>query len=245
MSRPKRPLLLLRKGRLPTSDFHETGAEEGDRFDDLPDGAEEGNDTQRRCIVTRQTGNPDVMLRFVIAPDGTVTPDLAARLPGRGIWLSARRDVLDTARTRHLFSRAARQPVKVPEDIAQAVVSGLEARLVQGLGLARRAGQALCGFVKCREWIAAGKAGIVIQGSGGSPDELRRLISGNGNLPVLTLPARVLATAFGREHAVYAVVARGALAQRLMAEHERFSGLTDGLVPEPRDERLGREQAGI
>ncbi|WP_369345700.1 hypothetical protein [Asaia prunellae] len=82
--------------------------------------------------------------------------------------MSAGRDVLDTARTRHLFSRAARQPVTVPEDIAQVLVSGIEARLVQGLGLARRAGQALCGFVKCREWIVGGKAGLVIQGSGGS-----------------------------------------------------------------------------
>lgn len=200
---------------------------------------------QRRCIVTRESGNPDTMVRFVISPDGVVVPDLAARLPGRGIWLSARRDVLETARTRHLFSRAARQPVKVPEDIAQILVSGIEARLVQGLGLARRAGQALCGFVKCREWVAAGKVGLVIQGSGGSPDELRRLISGNSKLPVLTLPAQMLATAFGREHAVYVAIARGALAQRLMAEHERFLGLTDGLVPEPRDERLAREQAGI
>lgn len=235
-----------RKRRLPTSEFKETpesGSDLSDGFDSIEPDDEKG--PQRRCIVTRESGNRDVMLRFVIAPDGTVVPDLAAKLPGRGIWLSARRDVLETARTRHLFSRAARQPVKVPEDIAQVLVSGIEARLVQGLGLARRAGQALCGFVKCREWIAGGKAGLVIQGSGGSPDELRRLISGNSNLPVRTLPAQMLATAFGREHAVYVVIAPGALAQRLMAEHERFLGLTDGLVPEPRNERLRREQAGI
>ncbi|NVN42727.1 RNA-binding protein [Asaia siamensis] len=235
-----------RKGRLPTSEFHETGAQDilsSDHLDPIELDDEKG--PQRRCIVTRESGNPDVMLRFVISPDGLVVPDLAAKLPGRGIWLSAKRDVLETARTRHVFSRAARQPVKVPEDIAQVLVSGIEARLVQGLGLARRAGQALCGFVKCREWIAGGKAGLVIQGSGGSPDELRRLISGNNKLPMLTLPAQMLATAFGREHAVYVVIAPGALAQRLMAEHERFLGLTDGLVPEPLTERLAREQAGI
>jgi len=243
VSRQKRP---PRKGRLPTSEIHQTQAPSPDsdiELDLIELDDEKG--PQRRCIVSRESGNPEVMLRFVVAPDGTVVPDLAAKLPGRGIWLSAKRDVLETARTRHLFSRAARQPVKVPEDIAQVLVSGIEARLVQGLGLARRAGQALCGFVKCREWIAAGKAGLVIQGSGGSPDELRRLISGNNKVPVRTLPAQMLATAFGREHAVYVVIAPGALAQRLMAEHERFLGLTDGLVPEPRNERLGREQAGI
>ncbi len=242
-SRQKQP---PRKGRLPTSEIHQTQALSPDSDIELdPIELDDEKGPQRRCIVSRESGNPEVMLRFVVAPDGTVVPDLAAKLPGRGIWLSARRDVLETARTRHLFSRAARQPVKVPEDIAQVLVSGIEARLVQGLGLARRAGQALCGFVKCREWIAAGKAGLVIQGSGGSPDELRRLISGNNKVPVRTLPAQMLATAFGREHAVYVVIAPGALAQRLMAEHERFLGLTDGLVPEPRNERLGREQAGI
>lgn len=36
------------------------------------------------------------MIRFVLAPDGRVVPDLAARLPGRGMWLSASGDVLDT-----------------------------------------------------------------------------------------------------------------------------------------------------
>jgi ribosomal protein L7Ae-like RNA K-turn-binding protein len=34
------------------------------------------------------------MIRFVVGPDRMVVPDLAARLPGRGMWLSASWDVL-------------------------------------------------------------------------------------------------------------------------------------------------------
>jgi len=34
------------------------------------------------------------MIRFVVGPDRLVVPDLAARLPGRGMWLSASGDVL-------------------------------------------------------------------------------------------------------------------------------------------------------
>ncbi len=37
------------------------------------------------------------MIRFVLAPDGTLVPDLAAKLPGRGMWLSASGDVLEAA----------------------------------------------------------------------------------------------------------------------------------------------------
>ena len=34
----------------------------------------------------------DALLRFVLAPDGQVVPDLAGKLPGRGIWVTPRRD---------------------------------------------------------------------------------------------------------------------------------------------------------
>ncbi|GBR28049.1 RNA-binding protein [Kozakia baliensis] len=199
----------------------------------------------RRCIVTRVQDSPERMLRFVVSPDGMIIPDLAGKLPGRGIWLSAKRDVLETAVTRNVFAKAARRSVQLPDDLVLILVEALKRRVADSLGLARRAGQAICGFVKCREWIAAGKAGLVVQGAGGSPDELRRLLSGARELPVATLSSEMLATAFGREHAVYAVLAPGALALRLMAEHERFLGLTEGSVPGPRAVRSGREQAGI
>ena len=39
---------------------------------------------ERTCIVTREVGPPDAMIRFVVGPDGVVVPDLRHRLPGRG-----------------------------------------------------------------------------------------------------------------------------------------------------------------
>ena len=77
------------------------------------------------------------MIRFVVAPDRAVIPDLAAKLPGRGIWLSARRDVLETARARGAFQRAARSPVTVSPDLVATVQAGLERRVTEMLGLAR------------------------------------------------------------------------------------------------------------
>jgi hypothetical protein len=49
----------------------------------------------RRCVLTRQRLPKERMIRFVIGPDRQIVPDLGAKLPGRGIWLSASADVLE------------------------------------------------------------------------------------------------------------------------------------------------------
>ena len=42
----------------------------------------------RRCILTNETEPTENLVRLVEGPDGTLVPDLAERLPGRGIWVS-------------------------------------------------------------------------------------------------------------------------------------------------------------
>ena len=166
------------------------------------------------------------MLRFVLAPDRTVVPDLAARLPGRGIWLSARRDVLETARLRGAFARAAKGAVSVPADLPLLVEPGLVRRVSELLGLARRAGQAVSGFQKAREWLVSGRAGLVVQAADGSADERTRFLSGARDIPVVSpLPGEALGAVFGRDHAVHVVVAPGRLAEALQIETERLAGV--------------------
>jgi hypothetical protein len=176
------------------------------------------------------------MLRFVVGPERQLVPDLQAKLPGRGIWLSARRDVLETARSRNAFARAARAPVVVPPNLVQLVEHGLTRRVTELLGLARRAGQANCGFERAREWLADGRAGLVIQASDGSPLERSRFTSGRRHVPVATpLPAAALGAVFGRDHVVHVVVAPGRLAEALQIETDRLAGITGS--------RGGMEQA--
>ena len=173
------------------------------------------------------------MVRFVVSPDRVVVPDLLAKLPGRGIWLSARRDVLEIARTRGAFARAARGTVAVPADLAELVQSGLALRITELLGLARRAGQAVCGFQKAREWLVTGRAGLVVQAADGSRDERMRFLSGAKDLSVVApLPGAALGAVFSRDHVVHVVVAHGRLAEALSIETHRLSGIAgqDGLI---------------
>jgi predicted RNA-binding protein YlxR (DUF448 family) len=167
------------------------------------------------------------MIRFVLGPDRQIVPDLAAKLPGRGMWLSARADVLETARAKGAFARAARGPVTLPADLPAMLRAGLRRRVIDQLGLARRAGQAVAGFAKAREWITSGQVAGVIQADDGSIEERARLLSGARAIWVAwPLPASALGAVFGRDHAVHVAVAPGRLADALHNEIERLSGLS-------------------
>ena len=184
------------------------------------------------------------MIRFVVGPGRVLVPDLTATLPGRGMWLSARGDVLETAQRRGAFARAARGAVVVPHDLCSDLQDGLLRRIGELLGLARRAGQAVAGFHKARAWLRAGKVGVLVEAADGSAAERARLLSGveSGSqepdrMPpgdaheakpirvVAPLSAAALGTVFGRDHVVHVAVAPGRLAAALVIEWERLSGL--------------------
>jgi predicted RNA-binding protein YlxR (DUF448 family) len=194
-----------------------------DAGDPAPDEPERG--PHRRCIVTRIVGERGKMIRFVLGPDRQIVPDLAAKLPGRGMWLSARADVLETARAKGAFARAARGPVTLPADLPDTLRAGLRRRVIDQLGLARRAGQAVAGFAKAREWVVSGHVAGVIQADDGSIEERARLVSGARAIWIAwPLPAAALGAVFGRDHAVHVAVAPGRLAEALHNEIERLSG---------------------
>ena len=184
------------------------------------------------------------MIRFVMAPDRTVVPDLAARLPGRGIWLSARGDVVEAARTRGGFAKAARGPVTVPPDLLTALQTALARRIGEQIGLARRAGQAVAGFAKAREWLAAGRAALIVQASDGSTEERARLLGGWTGPVATPLDATTLGGVFGRDHAVHVAVAAGKLAERIRDDSERLAGLrtAPNEATTPRPGRVARRQ---
>jgi predicted RNA-binding protein YlxR (DUF448 family) len=198
------------------------GAEAAEDQDDPPESG-----PLRRCIATRESLPKERMIRFVLGPGREVVPDLAGKLPGRGMWLSARGDVLERALSRGAFMRAARGPVTLPSDLRARIEDGLRARIRDLLGLSRRAGQAVSGWQAGREWLQAGRAGLLVQALDGSPAERARF--GGRDLPaVAPLSAAELGVVFGRDHAVHVVVAPGRLADAIRVEAERLAGVACG-----------------
>ena len=117
-------------------------------------------DRERRDLVTHQVMDESRLIRFVAAPDGSVAPDLARKLPGRGLWVAADRASIETAVKKNLFSRAAKAPMKPAADLADTVESLLVRRCLDQLGLARREGVLISGFEKSLANIRAGKTSI-------------------------------------------------------------------------------------
>ena len=205
-----------------------------------------GNDNAlRRCLVTGESHDRATLLRFVVGPDRRVVPDVDGRLPGRGLWLTAARDIVKTAVAKRLFTRAAKQDVVMEDGLDDHVEALLVRRSIERLGLARRAGQAVAGFTQVEKAVRAGGVAVLVEAADGAPDgrgKLKRLAPG---LPVADrLTAAELGQAFAREHVVHTALLKGRLAESFIAEQARLAGFRDGAKDETKVkvlERNGRE----
>lgn len=174
-------------------------------------------------------------MRFVLGPDGKVWPDVAGRLPGRGMWLSADRDVVNKAATRNLFARAARAPVRVDPGLADEVEALLAKRALDDLGLARRAGMVVTGYEKVRARLQSGAVAALVAAADGAPDGRRKLRQLAPDLPCIAAFTRdELGAALGRENVVHAAVAPGSLARRLLCDVGRLAGFRPGALEKER-----------
>lgn len=181
---------------------------------------------QRRCIVTGEVRERSALLRFVVGPDGAIVPDIDARLPGRGLWLTARRDIVERAVAKRIFARAARRPVSAPAELADRIESLLARRCGDALGLARRAGGAIAGFDRVGEAVRRGRVGLLLVALDGAAGGRGKLAALGRGLPAASvLTAAELGAAFGRERIVHAAVTDGPLCRRLMLDLSRLAGL--------------------
>ncbi|MFT3975124.1 MAG: RNA-binding protein [Amaricoccus sp.] len=186
------------------------------------------DEPERRCIVTRETGPKAGLLRFVVGPDDTVVPDLAGKLPGRGMYVAADADTLRLAVKKGHFARAAKRQVAVPPDLADRVEALLTARLTELVAMARKAGQAVCGLEKTTAALVSGEATLLLQAADGSERERARLRPPAGENSLVTcLFAHELGLAFARDRVIHAAVLAGGLRDRIRDEALRLSGIRD------------------
>ncbi len=185
---------------------------------------------ERRCIVSGEIMPDSQLVRFVAAPDGQVVPDVAAKLPGRGLWVSATRKAVTLAVEKKLFARAAKANVTATADLAERTEKALATRMLGDLGIARRSGALVLGFDNVlRALDGARPPAVLIEAIDGSGDGKRKLYNAahaRGTKPEVLecLTSAELGLALGRENVIHAAVQPGGLAERLTFDAERLQG---------------------
>jgi hypothetical protein len=191
---------------------------------------------ERRDIVSGEVMEEARLIRFVAGPDGSAVPDLARKLPGRGLWVAADRASVATAAKKGLFARAAKAKVAAPADLPDLVERLLKARLLSGLGLARRAGDLTSGFEKVSSAISSGKAAWLVEASDGAADGRRKLLAlarKQASPPGLcgVFNSSELGLALGGENVIHTAFLAGRAAERWAEDVRRLAGFSP-LLPE-------------
>jgi hypothetical protein len=184
---------------------------------------------ERTCISTGKALPATAMVRFVRAPSGDVVPDIAGDLPGRGVWITADRALVDKAVRKHAFARGLKPEkgagLTVPEDLSGAVEHLLAKRCLDLLGLARRSGALVAGMEKVAAAARSGDVSVLIAARDGAADgreKLKRLCPG---IPVVELfSSGELGLALGRENVIHAALTSDGFAGRFKDEVRRLHG---------------------
>jgi predicted RNA-binding protein YlxR (DUF448 family) len=170
------------------------------------------------------------MIRFVVSPEGTVVPDVKRKLPGRGVWVTAKRSALASAIERKAFARSFRRDVRVGPDLIATVDRMLERAALDTLAIVQKAGLVAAGYAKVEAALAAGKAVALIHAKEASLDGRRKLAAaarnagrGTDDLPVIDIfTAEQLDLAFGRPNVIHAALLAGPASDGFIA---RLRGL--------------------
>lgn len=201
----------------------------------------------RTCIVTRESGTVDDMIRFVAGPDGTIVADLKRNLPGRGCWVKAQRRYIDEAVKRKLFPRGLKSNVLVPDDFGLAVDQMLAKSALGSFGLARKAGVVVTGAAKVDAAIRNGTAALVLHAFEAAEDGVRKLdqarrsvvYAGGPEIPALSLfESSEMDLALGGVNVIHAAVLKGTAAAGFVKRAWLLQHFRDG-----RDDRADAKAA--
>lgn len=202
---------------------------------------EAGDGSQRLCALTRVAHPKDDLIRFVRGPDGTLYPDPAAKLPGRGVWVTATAGKVAEAVKAKVFARSLKADVKVPADLADRVGDLLERRALDALSIANKAGLVTTGFDKLDALVAKSPVAVLLHAREASPDGAGKLdrkyaavSRANGREPrIVTLfTLEQLSLAIGRSNVVHAALIQGGATEKFLSEAGRLERYRPALVEE-------------
>ncbi|OSQ65398.1 50S ribosomal protein L7 [Marivita cryptomonadis] len=188
---------------------------------------------ERKCIATGEVRPKAELIRFVVGPEDQLVPDLAEKLPGRGIWVSATRAALETALKKNMFHRAAKTQLRLSETLVSDLEQQLARRVVDLISLSRKSGVAISGYEisgyeKVKDALSKETAEVLLQAEDGSSRGKSKLSTPHYGHYIGWLTADELGMAFGRQTVIHAALGAGGLTQRVVEEAQRLKGFRIG-----------------
>lgn len=188
-------------------------------------------DTQmRECALSRESRPVNEMIRFVLSPEGVLTPDIDAKAPGRGVWVTAERTAVEEAVRKKVLPRRLKEKAIVPETLAELTAQRLEQRLTGTLGLARKAGQIVAGASKVRAAIEKGTVAALFTASDAAPESRQKMVGAlrarksASEVPHFEiLSSDQLGLALGLENVIHAALTDGAAAHSALMRARRLA----------------------
>ena len=192
----------------------------------------------RRCLVSKTRQPLHKMIRFIIDKDGTAVPDVAKTLPGRGIWITCNRSLLEKAITHSLFTRVSRRSIRIDHSIISMIIAELEQRCLTLLGQIRRAGRLIIGFQDVYNTLQYHKAElndtspVLIHASDAPEQRCLQLHKVASELSVIdTFCATRLGSALGCKKGIeHALASHPSLTKVLLNEIQRLDTLSSGQI---------------
>ncbi|HJV34636.1 DUF448 domain-containing protein [Geomonas sp.] len=117
----------------------------------------------RSCLACRETRDKGGLLRFVLAPDRTLVPDLQQKLPGRGAYTCLKASCVRQAALKKQFARGFKGEVQGAEGEAliRQVGEKLRERIASYISLANKGGKVVSGSDQVAERLKKGEAGLL------------------------------------------------------------------------------------
>ncbi len=200
-------------------------------------GAERDTRGTRTSAVSRTRHPPEQLLCVVLGPDGSVSVDISGRMrgaaPGRAAHV-APEELRDFVTSKAALGRAFRGPVvgvgsDAVDVFVAGVVRGLEARALELLGLARRAGAVTAGMDTTLGLLARCPTAVVILSRDVSPRSRAKVeaaLAAVGGRAAYGLSTMVdLGAALGRERVGIVGVDHGKLGRSLVEVLEKLASL--------------------
>ena len=179
----------------------------------------------KKCFVTGNKQD-EQLVRLVLSPEQTWLPDLSGKLPGRGVWITADKEVIEAAfRQGDLEKEAGFNVVCAPDFFGQ-LERQLERQLLNLLGLARRAGALKLGYTKVEAALKKGEAKLVLSACDAALDGRSKItaLGQRMNVQVASiLTVQALSKSLGLENVVHAVLTEKGWSDRVGRDISRMA----------------------